>query len=517
MHPSGRYPLRRASPFWISLLLLCLPVLASLPLSQLLGNPLAHQLLQQKKAQIEAALAERHEALDQSIRSQLSRFAFDCGPADMALLRDPRFYSRHIRLQGLKLASGGGCSSLGEDFPLATVELPPYPEQEQFGLAATQPRFNTEQEVVAYYRKGGNVAYWVLNNSWSHDQLQSPCPGCFYLEFGQQSPGKVTTFFPRGDKSIKQEPGNQSLSFFDPDPQIRQTLWAGKALEEYAKRQARHYGLLYGGALGLLLVAAYWVLRNYRRSLKGLLQAALVRREFVPFYQPIVDSRSKKVVGFEALLRWQRGRELVPPGTFIDYAEEQGLILPMTEQLLERVIADLPWLEPTQWVSVNIVAAHLEQPNLRPLLQRHDWPSPARLTFELTERKPITDIKAAMGEIAQLQEKGYHFKLDDFGTGYGGFAYLQRLGIRQIKIDKMFVDTIGTDDLKRTLLDSIIAFGHESDMEMIAEGVETLEQVDYLHRHGVHLIQGYVYAKPMALTKLKIWLLAWRQSQPGVQ
>ncbi len=517
MHPSGRYPLRRASPFWISLLLLCLPVLASLPLSQLLGNPLAHQLLQQKKAQIEAALAERHEALDQSIRSQLSRFAFDCGPADMALLRDPRFYSRHIRLQGLKLASGGGCSSLGEDFPLATVELPPYPEQEQFGLAATQPRFNTEQEVVAYYRKGGNVAYWVLNNSWSHDQLQSPCPGCFYLEFGQQSPGKVTTFFPRGDKSIKQEPGNQSLSFFDPDPQIRQTLWAGKALEEYAKRQARHYGLLYGGALGLLLVAAYWVLRNYRRSLKGLLQAALVRREFVPFYQPIVDSRSKKVVGFEALLRWQRGRERVPPGTFIDYAEEQGLILPMTEQLLERVIADLPWLEPTQWVSVNIVAAHLEQPNLRPLLQRHDWPSPARLTFELTERKPITDIKAAMGEIAQLQEKGYHFKLDDFGTGYGGFAYLQRLGIRQIKIDKMFVDTIGTDDLKRTLLDSIIAFGHESDMEMIAEGVETLEQVDYLHRHGVHLIQGYVYAKPMALTKLKIWLLAWRQSQPGGQ
>ena len=116
-----------------------------------------------------------------------------------------------------------------------------------------------------------------------------------------------------------------------------------------------------------------------------------------------------------------------------------------------------------------------------------------------------------------LQEKGYHVKLDDFGTGYGGFAYLQRLGIRQIKIDKMFVDTIGTDDLKRTLLDSIIAFGHESDMEMIAEGVETLEQVDYLHRHGVHLIQGYVYAKPMALTKLKIWLLAWRQSQPGGQ
>lgn len=118
-----------------------------------------------------------------------------------------------------------------------------------------------------------------------------------------------------------------------------------------------------------------------------------------------------------------------------------------------------------------------------------------------------------MAEIAALQERGYHFKLDDFGTGYGGFAYLQRLGIRQIKIDKMFVDTIGTDDLKRSVLDATIAFGLKSGMEMIAEGVETQEQVDYLYRHGVHLIQGYVYAKPMPLSKLKIWLMAWQEGE----
>ena len=154
MRPPGRYPLRRSSPFWISLLLLCLPVLASLPLSQLLGNPLAHQLLQQKKEQIEAALTERHKTLDDNIRTQLSRFAFDCGPADMALLRDPRFYNSHIRLQGILLASSRGCSSLGLDLPFTLAELPPYPEQEQFGLTATQARFNTEQELVAYCRQG---------------------------------------------------------------------------------------------------------------------------------------------------------------------------------------------------------------------------------------------------------------------------------------------------------------------------------------------------------------------------
>jgi len=159
------------------------------------------------------------------------------------------------------------------------------------------------------------------------------------------------------------------------------------------------------------------------------------------------------------------------------------------------------------------VAGHIEQPRLRTQLQRHGWPSPARLTFELTERDPIKHIQGAMAEIAALQERGYHFKLDDFGTGYGGFAYLQRLGIRQIKIDKMFVDTIGTDDLKRSVLDATIAFGLKSGMEMIAEGVETQEQVDYLHRHGVHLIQGYVYAKPMPLSKLKIWLMAWQEGE----
>ena len=182
----------------------------------------------------------------------------------------------------------------------------------------------------------------------------------------------------------------------------------------------------------------------------------------------------------------------------------------MTEQLLEQVITDLPQLAPEQWVSVNLVAAHIEQPLLRTLLAHSQNPSPARLTFELTERKPILDIKAATEEITLLQQMGYHFKLDDFGTGYGGFAYLQSLGIRQIKIDKMFVDTIGTNDLKRSVLDAIIVFGRESGMEMIAEGVESQLQVDYLSQHGVYLIQGYFFGKPMPLKILTHWQREWQ-------
>ncbi|MFB2865401.1 EAL domain-containing protein [Aeromonas sp. MdU4] len=501
-------------PLWNSLLLFIVPIIIGQLLAPWQSTQMAYHLLQQKVTEIKMATEERNHELDIALSSQLAKFDFNCGANDMALLRDPRFYSTHIRLQGLELASGKSCSSLGLGIPLIHElnhdELP----ASKYGLTATTARFNTEQEVVAYARVGDNLAYWVLDNSWSHQLIQHSCTNCFYLEFTQRHQGMAPTLFPRGDRSIKTENSNYSQSFLDQRQLIKQTVWAGKALKEYALQQVKRYGLWIGIAVGCLLNAIYWLLRSYRRSLKGLLQTGLEHREFIPFYQPVVDTRSHQVVGFEALLRWQRGSELIPPNTFIDYAEEQQLILPMTEQLLQQVINDLPLLAPEQWVSVNVVAAHIEQPLLRTLLSDCHHPAPTRLTFELTERKPILDIQAATREITLLQQLGYHFKLDDFGTGYGGFAYLQSLGIRQIKIDKMFVDTIGTHDLKRSVLDAIIAFGRKSGMEMIAEGVETQEQADYLHQQGVYLIQGYVFGKPMSLTELADWQQEWQLQYP---
>ncbi|TFF74024.1 EAL domain-containing protein [Aeromonas taiwanensis] len=499
------------SPLWISLGLFCAPLLLMLLLSPLLTDWLARHLLESKGMELAEFQKERTRILDHHVPLQLDRFVFDCGPKDMALLREPEYYNRHIRLAGLQLANGTGCSTLGLAVPLLSGAA--MPTDPGLHFTSTVPMFDTERETLVYGKRDNNLAFWVLDSSWSHELLRTPCDDCFYLEFNHKDPARAGLYFPRGNKHIREEANAIRVTSMDELHRVEQDLWAGKALHDYARSQVRHDGLWFGGALGLLLVAAYWGLRNYRRSLKGLLQAGLARKEFIPFYQPVVDSRTRQVVGFEALLRWQRGGGLVPPGAFIGYAEEQGLILPMTSQLLEKVIADLPKLADGQWVSVNIVATHLEHPHLRELLQQNDWPSPIRLTFELTEREPIKDIKTAMGEITTLQEKGYHIKLDDFGTGYGGFAYLQRLGIRQIKIDKMFVDTIGTDDLKRSVLDAIIAFGRKSGMEMIAEGVETQAQVDYLSEHGVYLIQGYVYAKPMSLSQLKIWQMAWSQSR----
>ncbi|MBL0628066.1 EAL domain-containing protein [Aeromonas jandaei] len=496
----------------IYLILLSLPVLISQPIAYWLAQPLAEKRLEQKMSEIKRANVERYDILNKILATQLKQFEFNCGAKDMSLLRNPRFYNTHIRLQGLVLGSGQVCSSLGQGISITLDQRHGDTAMGPFGLTATQPSFNTEQELVVYYKAGdGNTAYWVLDNSWIHEMLQTPCVDCFYMEFNLINKNSFAPTLPRGDKRIKQEENPSSIDSYEPHTLTKQTLWAGQALTRYARAQAETLALWIGVALGILLAGAYWLHRHYQRSLQGLLQIGLKNQEFEPFYQPVVDSRTGEVVGFEALLRWRRRGELVPPGAFIDYIEEQGLILPITAQLLERVLTDLSSMAATQWVSVNLVAAHVEQPLLRNLLQQHQWPSPAQLTFELTERKPLTNIKSAAREINALQERGYHIKLDDFGTGYGGFAYLQSLGIRQIKIDKMFVDTIGTDDLKRSVLDAIIAFGRESGMEMIAEGVETREQVDYLYQQGVYLIQGYVFGKPMPLQELLLWQQAFRQ------
>ena len=356
----------RKSPVWIALLLFALPVVGSQFLGLWFAKPMAFHLLEEKVAELKGAMAVRHRELDAAINKQLAQFEFKCGAKDMELLRDPRFYSAHIRLQGLELASGKSCSSLGVEIPLIKELQNSGQKFGKLGITATVAKYNTEQELVAFYRSGGNLAYWVLDNSWSHDLLQHPCSHCFYLEFSRQDTDASTVHFPRGDKEIKQEESNISLSFFDPNELTKQTVWAGKALEQYAHDQLNHYGLWFGIALGALLSVTYWLLRSYRRSLKGLLQTGLIRKEFIPLYQPIVDARTHQVVGFEALLRWQRGNELIPPGAFIDYAEEQDLILPMTsQQLLEKVIADLPLARTQISGSASIiVAAHLEQSHL---------------------------------------------------------------------------------------------------------------------------------------------------------
>lgn len=500
----GRLAMSRFKSFGVCLGLFISPTLIMLLLTPFLTLPITSYLLQQKAQEVITHTEERNNLLEHNIVSQLPRIKFDCGTGDMALLRNPSYYNSHIRFAGIQTAEGKSCSTLGAGLPISDA-IKDMPATADYIISTTPGATGTEQEFVVYSKRGGNLVYWVINNSFVHDLLLKPCKNCFYLEYTYNDPHFNEVNIPRGDAKIKHQNKAISTSNFDNLRNVEQKIWAGEEFRNYATHLIRYYGLFISSFIGMLLATGYLLLRNHNNSLGGMLNTALKNNEFIPFYQPVVDSRTKQVVGYEALIRWRRGGELIPPGMFIDYAERQGLIIPMTTQLVSQIVADLHKLHEMQWVSINLVAAHVEQPYLQDMLKKLQWPDPKRLTFELTERIPISDVKAATREIATLGLRGYHFKLDDFGTGYGGFAYLQQLGIRCIKIDKMFIDTIGTTDLKRNVLDAIIAFGRESNMEMIAEGVETNEQLEYLHEQGVYLIQGYVYAKPMPINELIEW------------
>ncbi|MEH0771923.1 EAL domain-containing protein [Vibrio alginolyticus] len=266
--------------------------------------------------------------------------------------------------------------------------------------------------------------------------------------------------------------------------------------------------------LSIMLTTVLYRITSIRQSLEHILQQAINHSEFIPYYQPIVDSRTNSVVGAEVLVRWRKANgSIIPPYQFIPYAEDSGLIIPITTQLLDKVMQDivqLGWEKGEQFVSINIVPMHLENDKLYHQVVNlcSSYKVNARaISLEITERLEISDLEQAKAVLKKFYQNGINLKLDDAGTGYGGFSYVQELRIDTLKIDKMFVDTIETTDVKNSVLDAIISFVKTSNLEAIAEGVETKEQVEYLNKRGIYKIQGYIYAKPMPLEEFQQWLL----------
>ncbi|NOI25981.1 EAL domain-containing protein [Vibrio mediterranei] len=242
------------------------------------------------------------------------------------------------------------------------------------------------------------------------------------------------------------------------------------------------------------------------------LKLNLEHSKFIPYYQPIVDSRTNEVLGAEVLIRVrQPDGSLVHPHQFITEAEESGLIIPITYQLIEKVLIDLTkldWDSSRKFVSINVVPELLVNDKLcnRIVALCSFYKVPTSLiNLEITERLKIPDLDRVKGPLNNFRKQGINIKLDDVGTGYGGFRYIQELDIDSIKIDKMFVDSICDPRIKCNVLDAIIAFIKTSGLEAIAEGVENVEQLEYLSQNGIYNIQGYIYAKPMAFVDFKYW------------
>ncbi len=273
---------------------------------------------------------------------------------------------------------------------------------------------------------------------------------------------------------------------------------------------AEHGGIRWLGVLvsGLIIaiVAVLVVLLPRRNGNDPVAQLtdALAAGEFVPYYQPIVDIRSGQLRGAEVLVRWRKpDGSLVLPGAFIPLAESSGLINDLTLDLMRRVCVEAGEAigrRPALKISFNFAGKLFADEAIVKDVRKIFLNSPVKLTqvvLEVTERDPIENLTQARQIIAALQGLGIRIAIDDVGTGHSGLSYMLKLGVDIIKIDKMFVDAIGTDRNSTTIVETLVDLAHNMRMDVVAEGVENFEQVMHLREVGIRSAQGYVFAPPL--------------------
>ena len=240
------------------------------------------------------------------------------------------------------------------------------------------------------------------------------------------------------------------------------------------------------------------------------LHRAVDNEELVLHYQPVVDLTTGATVSTEALVRWRRGGVLVAPDRFVPLAEETGYVVELGRWALHRACADaaawrLPGPGAQPGVAVNVSFRQLRGADFLDHLDAALCTSgltPDRLTLEVTESVLASDTCAALATLRAVRDRGVGLALDDFGTGYSSLSYVQRLPVQTLKIDKSFVDPLGSEPAGGALVDVAVRLADALGMATVAEGVETERQADALRELGCHRAQGFRYARPAALEDL---------------
>ncbi len=252
-----------------------------------------------------------------------------------------------------------------------------------------------------------------------------------------------------------------------------------------------------------ILIIAF-IFFHWKSTPISIIQNALVSDEFTPYYQPIIDINSGKLLGAEILVRWRKSDgTIVEPEAFIALLEAHDLVRDFTRVLMRKVCTALgPTLgeRPEMYIAFNVAPRHFSDPAIINDVGSIFGASPiafSQIVFELTERCEFEDRDAAHRIIAALHGLGIRIALDDFGTGRNGLLYVQKLGIDIIKIDKTFVDTITTAHRSQVIAATVAGLARELKLQVVAEGVESFDQVTYLRQHGIEAAQGYLFAPPL--------------------
>jgi EAL domain-containing protein (putative c-di-GMP-specific phosphodiesterase class I) len=266
-------------------------------------------------------------------------------------------------------------------------------------------------------------------------------------------------------------------------------------------------------------------------ELEQALRGALERGELSVHYQPIVDLQTDELTGFEALMRWTHPTiGVVSPMQFIPIAEETGLIDTSGAWLLEEAASQLvrwraerPDGKHPLHMSVNLAVRQLRDPRLvdivKGILERTGL-SASELWLEITESGAMQDLEVSLARLRELHELGITLCIDDFGTGYSSLSYLSQIPAKIVKIDRSFINRIGIDSETEAIVRSVVAMSAALDRIVVAEGIETVEQRDWLRALGCELAQGYFYGPPRAAVAQSDWLrhqgtgpTIWAQAQ----
>ncbi|ELY3738910.1 cyclic di-GMP phosphodiesterase [Cronobacter sp. 153480017-3] len=271
----------------------------------------------------------------------------------------------------------------------------------------------------------------------------------------------------------------------------------------------RHLALLLGLLIGLLGGTLTVILLALRARSGREIVSAIKRNQFFVVYQPVVDAATRQIRGVEALMRWEHpSAGMIPPDAFINFAEAQGLIVPLTRHLFRLIAQDVPRLQqtlpPGAKLGINIAPGHLHSEQFKMDIQKLRASLPPdyfQLVFEITERDMIRE-EEALDLFQWLHEQGYEIAVDDFGTGHSALIYLERFTLDYLKIDRGFVNAIGTETITSPVLDAVISLAKRLNMATVAEGVETQEQAKWLTVRGVNFLQGYYFSRPMRAADL---------------
>jgi diguanylate cyclase (GGDEF)-like protein len=277
--------------------------------------------------------------------------------------------------------------------------------------------------------------------------------------------------------------------------QIQQMLSAAEIAMYRAKASGRNRYIVYDKAMGQDLMEKMSIMKNLR--------SALENDEFEIYYQPQLDLAFDRIDGFEALLRWNSPKlGFVPPDKFIKAAEEMQLIVPLGTWVLRNTCAFLKRLESMGYaplgISVNISVLQLLQDDFVPLVQEtleFLELDPEHLELEITESILMESFDQVKPKLEALRRLGVRIALDDFGKGYSSLSYLSQIPLTTLKLDKSFIDRIGTEH--EGLIESIIYLCRKMNLNVVAEGIETHSQLNYLRDLGCHKMQGYLFSKPL--------------------